>query len=212
MWASFDRPSRVLQPRLRTPACTNDAYAALMILAEVYRRARRLWSLRPTTDGQHAVTIRIDQLKSSSTHDTRTQLRPFQRSLQCPSLLTAALLLPYTSALSILSAFAEGFSWVLVRKNDAEAVVEKLSVDSSARAESVTSKRLITAYTQTALQCPPFILSHSDTAQSPPLCTAMPSLHTLSLSHTPLALLHPSLTLSLTLTACLLALALLWQV
>ena len=36
---------------------------ALAILAEVYRRARELWPLRPTTTNDHSVTIRIDQLK-----------------------------------------------------------------------------------------------------------------------------------------------------
>lgn len=40
-----------------------DAFAALQILAEVYRRARVLWPLRATTDNAHSVTIRIDQLK-----------------------------------------------------------------------------------------------------------------------------------------------------
>ena len=40
-----------------------DAYSALQILAEVYRRARALWPLRPTTGNAHAVTLRIDQLK-----------------------------------------------------------------------------------------------------------------------------------------------------
>jgi hypothetical protein len=47
---------------LRSLAPT-DAYAALRILAEVYRRARALWPLRPTTDNAHAVTIRIDRLR-----------------------------------------------------------------------------------------------------------------------------------------------------
>ena len=36
---------------------------ALRILAEVYRRARELWPLRPTLGNAHSVTIRIDQIK-----------------------------------------------------------------------------------------------------------------------------------------------------
>jgi len=40
-----------------------DALPALRILAEVYRRARHLWPLRPSLDAHHSVTIRIDQLK-----------------------------------------------------------------------------------------------------------------------------------------------------
>jgi len=71
---------------------------ALKLLAEVYRRARELWPLRPTTGTDHSVTIRIDQLK---------ELKVEQ----------------------IVSAFSAGNTWLLVRKNDREALVEQHSVD-----------------------------------------------------------------------------------
>lgn len=41
----------------------SSALEALRILAEVYRRARELWPLRPSTGNAHAVTVRIDQIK-----------------------------------------------------------------------------------------------------------------------------------------------------
>ena len=71
-----------------------DALPALRILTEVYRRARQLWPLRPSTDAHHSVTIRIDQIKELKLS-------------------------------SIMEAFAEGESWLLVRQNDQEGVVER---------------------------------------------------------------------------------------
>ena len=47
---------------LRNMAPT-QALEALRMLAEVYRRARRLWPLTRTQGNDHAVTIRIDQIK-----------------------------------------------------------------------------------------------------------------------------------------------------
>jgi len=47
---------------LRTMA-PHHAFEALMLLTEVYRRARKLWPLTRTQGNAHAVTIRIDQLK-----------------------------------------------------------------------------------------------------------------------------------------------------
>lgn len=40
-----------------------EGLSALVMLAEIYRRARKLWPLRPTESNDHAVTIRIDQIK-----------------------------------------------------------------------------------------------------------------------------------------------------
>ena len=82
---------------LRTLAPAN-ALEALRLLAEVYRRARSLWPLRPTAGSHHAVTIRIDQLKELKLGD-------------------------------ILSAFSQGESWILCRKNDNEAVVERHTLE-----------------------------------------------------------------------------------
>ena len=41
----------------------NHAPEALRLLTEVYRRARKLWPLARTSGDDHAVTIRIDQIK-----------------------------------------------------------------------------------------------------------------------------------------------------
>lgn len=79
----------------------HHSFAALRILAEVYRRARQLWRLTPTTDNAHTVTVRIDQLKELSLSD-------------------------------IMSAFAQGETWLLCRKNSLEAVVERHSHESMA--------------------------------------------------------------------------------
>jgi len=73
----------------------------LRILAEVYRRARDLWPLRPTVGNAHSVTIRVDQLKELK--------------------LSA-----------ITSAYKEGQSWIICRKNDTEGVVEKHEVSAVA--------------------------------------------------------------------------------
>ena len=79
-----------------------DALPALRILAEVYRRARQLWPLRPSQDAHHSVTIRIDQLKELKLS-------------------------------GIMEAFAEGESWLLVRQNDQEGVVERHRLDDMAK-------------------------------------------------------------------------------
>lgn len=69
----------------------------LRLLAEVYRRARKLWPLQPikadNVKGGHTVTVRIDQIKELSLVE-----------IQC--------------------VYAEGNSWLLYKRNDLEAVVE----------------------------------------------------------------------------------------
>lgn len=67
---------------------------AMRVLAEVYRRARELWPLRPSKNSDHSVTIRIDQLKE-------------------------------LSVTTIVNTFGSGNTWLLVRKNDREALVEQ---------------------------------------------------------------------------------------
>ena len=80
------------------------ALEALRLLAEVYRRARHLWPLKPLSDaagesggGSGAashVTIRIDQIKELIVQDIR-------------------------------SVYSSGDSWLLTKRNDLEAVVER---------------------------------------------------------------------------------------
>ena len=82
---------------IRTLSPTN-AYEALRVLAEVYRRARGLWPLGKTSGNAHHVTIRIDQIKE----------------LKLPE---------------IQSAFAQGESWLLCRKNDNEGVIERHTLE-----------------------------------------------------------------------------------
>ena len=53
---------------VRTLAPAN-ALDSLRVLAEVYRRARELWPLRPTVGNGHSVTVRIDQLRELKTKD-----------------------------------------------------------------------------------------------------------------------------------------------
>ena len=50
-------------PALVRSLAPHHAYEALKLLAEVYRRARKLWPLTSSQGNGHAVTIRIDQLK-----------------------------------------------------------------------------------------------------------------------------------------------------
>jgi hypothetical protein len=82
---------------IRTLAPAN-AFEALRILAEVYRRARGLWPLGKTSGNAHHVTVRIDQIKELKVAE-------------------------------IQSAFSQGESWLLCRKNDNEAVVERHTLE-----------------------------------------------------------------------------------
>ena len=52
----------------------SQAEEALKLLAEIYRRARKLWPLRPTNSNDHAVTIRIDQIKELKLHQIREEV------------------------------------------------------------------------------------------------------------------------------------------
>lgn len=70
--------------------------SALMLLAEIYRRARKLWPLE--ADGFSTVTVRIDQIKELSLQE-------------------------------IQSAYSVGDSWLLSKRNDKEAVVERHPLD-----------------------------------------------------------------------------------
>lgn len=124
--------------------------AALRTLAEVYRRARQLWPLRPSTDNAHAVTIRIDLLKELKVMAAHLNARPRGQSLcshaipYCPGIelprlnsVPASFGTPLGSALGsqvhqIVSAFAEGDSWLVVRKNELEGVVERHRLDEMA--------------------------------------------------------------------------------
>ena len=90
--------SRRIEPFVALP---ERRLRALRTLAEVYRRARQLWPLRPSTDNAHTVTIRIDLLKELKVG-------------------------------AIVSAFAEGDSWLVVRKNELEGVVERHRLDEMA--------------------------------------------------------------------------------
>jgi len=67
---------------------------ALHILAEIYRRGRRLWPLIPLggADGPNTVTIRVDQIKDLSVEDIR-------------------------------AVYGSGDSWLLFKRNEKEAVV-----------------------------------------------------------------------------------------
>ena len=67
---------------LRTLAPAN-ANEALVLLAEVYRRARKLWPLRPTNSNDHAVTIRIDQIKELKLDDIRGAIAEGHTWLLC---------------------------------------------------------------------------------------------------------------------------------
>lgn len=84
-----------------------QATGALEMLAEVYRRARQLWPLKPlpagTTSGGKDfaaphVTVRVDQIKELAVPEVR-------------------------------SAYASGDSWLLTKRNDLEAVVERHPLD-----------------------------------------------------------------------------------
>ena len=77
-----------------------EAVEALRLLAEVYRRARRLWPLNAKSEGQ-SVTVRIDQIKELS--------------------------LPEIQAI-----YADGDSWLLSKRNNREAVVERHPLDDMA--------------------------------------------------------------------------------
>eukprot|EP00326_Haptolina_ericina_P043239 CAMPEP_0181257476 /NCGR_PEP_ID=MMETSP1096-20121128/50265_1 /TAXON_ID=156174 ORGANISM="Chrysochromulina ericina, Strain CCMP281" /NCGR_SAMPLE_ID=MMETSP1096 /ASSEMBLY_ACC=CAM_ASM_000453 /LENGTH=613 /DNA_ID=CAMNT_0023355797 /DNA_START=93 /DNA_END=1934 /DNA_ORIENTATION=- len=79
--------------RKLTPDSTENALA---LLAEVYRRARRLWPLDPNANT--TVTVRIDQIKELTLQE-------------------------------IQAVYAVGDSWLLSRRNDLEAVVERHPLD-----------------------------------------------------------------------------------
>jgi len=73
-----------------------DTLPALALLAEIYRRARKLWPLEE--GGSGTVTVRIDQIKELSLQE-------------------------------IQSVYSAGDSWLLSRRNDKEAVVERHPLD-----------------------------------------------------------------------------------
>jgi len=74
----------------------HTAGPALVMLAEVYRRSRKLWPLRVSFDDW--VTVRIDQIKELSL----TQIQ---------------------------AVYSQGESWLLYKRNEREAVVERHDID-----------------------------------------------------------------------------------
>ena len=136
---------------LRTLAPT-AALPALRILAEVYRRARELWPLRPTTGNTHSVTVRIGgrttRPRAATPAPTSTPApvpAPAPRSLALPPIPAPAPRHPAPRHLqvridqlkelklsSILDVTKEGASWLLVRKNEHEGVVERHGIDAIA--------------------------------------------------------------------------------
>jgi len=87
-----------------------DALPALKILAEVYRRSREVWPLKPTKGNSHSVTIRIDQFKD---------------------LKMAEMIDGYGGQAS--EPKAANMEWLLVKKNDNEGVVERHPTDAVAK-------------------------------------------------------------------------------
>jgi len=81
----------------------DNAKDALRLLAEVYRRSRSLWPLRPDdSDETETVTVRIDQIKELNLFD-------------------------------IQSIYAGGESWCLSKRNAKEGVIERQPLDVLAR-------------------------------------------------------------------------------
>lgn len=81
---------------LRNLASDGKHLAALQMIAEIYRRTRSLWPLRPlegTDTSRNTVTVRIDQIKGLSLE-------------------------------AILDVYMHGNSWLVYKRNEQEAVVE----------------------------------------------------------------------------------------
>uniref|UniRef100_A0A7S3T499 Uncharacterized protein n=1 Tax=Emiliania huxleyi TaxID=2903 RepID=A0A7S3T499_EMIHU len=88
-------------PQLVRSLTPDSASQALAILAEVYRRSRKLWPLTPLErldDDARTVTVRIDQIKELKLEDIR-------------------------------AVYSDGNSWLLYKRNEREAVVECHPID-----------------------------------------------------------------------------------
>lgn len=128
-----------------------DTGPALALLAEIYRCARKLWPLEEDMSG--TVTVRIDQVKELTLQVPHHC--PFLSPCSVP-LLLSLLLLPWPFPTSpfpraprlrpsplpalpprdslcasqeIQSVYGSGDSWLLSRRNDKEAVVERHPLD-----------------------------------------------------------------------------------
>ena len=110
------------------------AFEALRVLAEVYRRARGLWPLGKTMDNAHSASGRGRPRFRSCAPATSSAAHGAQSHCTC-YLLQVTIRIDQIKELKlpdIQSAFAQGESWLLCRKNDNEALVERHTLEGMA--------------------------------------------------------------------------------